>query len=279
MKQNEHTFNNSENTPIFYHEWLPDSDSIRALVFIVHGYGEHSGRYRHVAEALTAEGFACYGLDHRGHGKSEGSRVFFTDLQHVVDDLLQFFNMIIARYSGKPIFMYGHSMGSLIALQFTLQNQSRLKGLVVTGTAITGDELQPNWLISLAHTVAKITPQLRATPSLPVSTLSSDEEQVAIYVADPLVDKKMWKVGTASAMLRACKSIREQIPKLTLPLLVMHGADDELTPPSGSRYIEDHASSTDKTVKILDGMRHELVNEVERDAIIREIADWLIAHT
>lgn len=279
MITNEHTFQNASGLSLFYHEWLPDGNTIRGVVFIVHGHGEHSGRYSHVAQALTDAGFACYGIDHMGHGKSQGDRVYIPDLALAVDDLRQLFEKITAQYPDKPVLMFGHSMGSLIALLFTVKYQSDLKGLVITGSAITGEELQPSWLISLAISAANVIPKVRLSPPSPADILSTDPDIALKWESDPLTWKGMWRIGTSAAMIKAGRSLREQIPSLTLPLLVMHGGADELTPKSGADYIQQHAQSDDITLKIYDGLRHEVVNEIGKEHIIAEIRDWLVAHS
>ena len=278
MIQNGRTFHNKDQTSLFYHEWLPDDNNVRAVVFIVHGINEHSGRYRHVAEAFTQAGFACYGIDHRGHGRSDGIRAYFTDIGDVVDDFRQLFEMVQEQYPDHPLLIFGHSIGSLVSLEFTLRHQPDIKALALTGTAITGDETQPRWLLALAQQAAKVIPKVRLSPPSSNDVLSTDPEQVRLFERDPLVVKGMWCIGTAVAMLKAGRSIRKRAHQLTLPMLVMHGGADELTPPSGATYLQEHVQSDDITVKIYPGLRHELVNEIGRDEIIREITDWLVAH-
>ena len=264
MIENKLTFKNKDETILFYHEWLPDDKVIRAIVFIVHGVGEHSGRYRHVAESFTQAGFACYGIDHLGD---------------VVDDFRQLFEIIQEQYPEKDMLIFGHSMGSLVSLEFTLRYQQDVKALALTGTAITGEEVQPNWLLALAQQAAKIIPMIRLSPPESPTILTSDSDEVLKFIADPLVDKGLWRIGTSVAMLQAGRAIRERTHLLTLPILAYHGADDKLTPSTAVTYLTEHAQSEDITTKIYPGLRHELVNEVGRDAIIREITDWLIAHS
>lgn len=279
MIENVLSFQNKENINLVYHEWLPDGGNIRAVVLILHGHGEHSGRYRHVAESLTEVGFACYGIDHRGHGKSSGTRIFISDMAHSADDVYQLFNKLKKQYSNKLFHVYGHSMGSLIALQFVLQHQSEINALVLSGTAITGDETQPAWLVSLAIKAAKFIPKIRLSPPLSPTLLTTDANQIKLWLADPLTDKGMWRIATSAAMLTAGKNIRDQVHNLTLPMLVLHGEDDALTPPTGATYLKDHVQSNDITVKVYPGLRHELVNEVGREEIIQTITDWLVAHS
>ena len=279
MIQSEHTFQNKDQTTLFYHEWLPDDENIRAVIFIVHGIGEHSGRYIHVAESFTQAGFACYGIDHRGHGKSGGTKVYFTDLGDVVDDLRQLFERVRQQYPDKPILIFGHSMGTLVSLEFTLRYQQDVKALALTGTAITGEEAQPKWLLALARQAAKIIPKARLSPPESPTILTTDPEQVRRFIADPLVDKGLWRIGTSVAMLKAGRAIRDHANQLTLPILACHGGDDKLTPKSGAIYLKEHVKSEDITIKIYPGLRHELVNEIGRVEIIQEITDWLVAHS
>jgi alpha-beta hydrolase superfamily lysophospholipase len=279
MITHEQTFENINHATRFYYEWLPDDGIINAIVFIVHGHGEHSGRYRHVAEVFTQAGFACYGIDHMGHGKSSGDRVYIPDMALAVADLRQLFEAITTQYPDKPVLMFGHSMGSLIALQFTLKYQSDLRGLVLTGTAITGEDLQPSWLVSVALMASKVIPKARLSPPLQADVLSTDPDAIIEWANDPHTWKKMWRIGTSAAMIQAGRDIRPQIPQLTLPLLIMHGGADELTPTSGATFIQEHANTDDITVKIYAGLRHELVNEICRAEIIDEITQWLLKHS
>jgi len=279
MIENNHTLKNKDQTMLFYHEWLPDDDNIRAVVFIVHGIGEHSGRYRHVAESFTQAGFACYGIDHRGHGKSEGTRVYFTDIGDIVDDFRQLFETVREQYPDKSLLIFGHSMGSLVSLEFTLRYHQDVKALALTGTAITGEEAQPKWLLALAQQAAKIMPKVRLSPPEPPTILTTDTDEVKKFIADPLTDKGLWRIGTSVAMLKAGRAIRERIHLLTLPILAYHGGDDKLTPSTAVTFLKEHAQSEDITTKIYPGLRHELVNEIGRAEIIQDITNWLVDHS
>jgi len=278
MIEKEHTFRNTENINIFYHEWLPDRGDSRGIVFIVHGHSEHSGRYRHVAESLTQAGLACYGIDHRGHGKSGGLRVFIPDMRLAVGDLRQLFDKAASQYPNKPLLMFGHSMGSLIALEFVLRYQDRLRGLALSAAAITGEESRPGWLVAFAVQAAKIIPKVRLSLPGPADVLTSDAEELKRWQADPLINRGMWRLGTSAAMVHSGRRIRQLAHQLTLPLFIIHGGDDRLAPVSGSTFLAQRARSDDLTIKIYEGLRHEPVNEVGRDAIIKTLTNWLAAH-
>ncbi len=275
MNHQTDSFTTADNLKIFTQSWQPD-DEPKAVVVIVHGLAEHSTRYQHVAEAFVEHGVATYALDHRGHGKSEGERVYFKSIDQPVGDLYQYFQTIQAQHPQKKLFMYGHSMGSIIALAFTLAYQQQLDGLLLSGTAITGDESLPNFVISLLNLVAKVFPKVRLIPALGSDTISSDPEQVKLYDSDPLVDRGAWRLGMTSVLVNAGRMVRGRLAELTLPLLIMHGEDDQLIPISGAMLAHEKASSTDKTLKTYPNSRHELVNEVQRDEIIQTMADWLV---
>ena len=278
MIEREHTFRNADPIAIFYREWLPDAGSIRGVVLIVHGLGEHSGRYRHVAAALTSEGFACYGIDQLGHGNSGGLRVFIPDMRMAVEDLRQLYDLVADNHPKLPVFLFGHSMGSLTGLEYALLYPDRLRGIALSGTAINCEETRTAWLVKLCLFAARYIPKARLSPPGSPIVLTHDDELLREWWDDPLIDKGMWRVGTSAALLLASRRIRESAHQLKLPILALHGTDDHLVPASGALYLEQHVASRDVTVKLYDEMRHELVNEVCRDKIIQTLCDWLLDH-
>ena len=278
MIEVEDRFRTSDDITIFYREWLPEARSIDGIIFIVHGLGEHSGRYRHVAAALTEVGFACYGIDIRGHGKSSGPRAYLPDVRLAIDDLRQLIAIASAQHPQKPALLFGHSMGSLIGLEFALHYPDCLEGIALSGTAINGEEIRPAWLVSLCLFAARYIPKLRLSPPGSPQVLTHDDEVLREWWEDPLIDKGMWRIGTSAALLRSSRRIRQRAQELTLPLLALHGSDDHLVPVSGAEFLREHAQSSDITVKIYEGLRHELVNEIERESIISTLTEWMLAH-
>ena len=164
MIEREHKFQNADGLALFYRKWLPQSGPHRGIVFILHGLSEHSGRYRHVAEALTIGGFACCGIDHRGHGKSGGTRAYISDGQLAIADLNELFAIVRAEEPDLPIFLFGHSMGSLIGLGFALRYPNRLRGMATAGTPLHSEFGKPAWLVSLCLKAAQYVPKLRLSP-------------------------------------------------------------------------------------------------------------------
>ncbi len=276
MIEREHRFDNAEGITLFYREWRPKAQKTRGDVFILHGINEHSGRYRHVAEALTGVGLACYAIDHRGHGLSGGRRGYIPDLQLAVADVEHWYSRVRAEQPPQPLFIFAHSMGSLIGLGFVLLQPKDLRGIALSGTAIHGERTAPAWLVSPLQLAARIIPYARLSPRGPADVLTRDEGMLREWQEDALVEKRMWRIGTSAAMLRMGRQICASVEAIKTPLLAMHGGADSLTPASGARFLVEHAASADATLKIYPGLRHELVNEIERAEVIAFLRDWLI---
>ena len=276
MIEIEHRFQNADGLAIFYREWLPESGPQRGIVLILHGINEHGGRYRHVAEALTDAGLACFANDHRGHGLSEGSRGHIPDLQLAVADVNQLYHLIRARHPLLPPLIFAHSMGSLIGLGFVLGQPEGLRGIALSGTAIHGERMASAWLVKLLLLAAKILPNARLSPRGPADVLTRDEGKLREWGEDPLVEKRMWRIGTSAALVRMGRHICASAHAIKTPLLALHGGADSLTPASGARFLAENAASADVTLKIYRGLRHEVVNEIERAEVIAELRDWLL---
>lgn len=277
MIEDKSSFSSADGLKMVYRRWLPATGAPLGIVFIVHGLGEHSGRYRHVAAALTEVGFVCYGIDQRGHGESEGLRAYIPDGGRAIDDLALLVERARADHADLPALLFGHSMGSLIGLGFALRYPGRLRGIAVSGVAIHGERAKPAWLVALCLWAAQHVPTLRLSPPGSPSVLTQDEAVLRDWRADPLIDKGMWRIGTSAALVQLGRQICASAAELTLPLLALHGSDDHLVPASGARFLEKHAGTSDVTVVIYEGLRHELVNEISRDKIIATLRDWLLA--
>lgn len=276
MPSEHRTFINENQQKIAYSIYTPTAPA-RAIIFIVHGYGEHRGRYAHVAEAFNHAGYLVYTIDHRGHGESEGERVYFDSFDQPATDLYKLFDMAKATHPDLPRFVFGHSMGSVISLCFALKHQGELKGLLLTGTATNIEDASSGAVIAIGTVVAKLFPKLRFIPPLPIETLSTDPQVWEDYKKDPLNDAGIMRGSLAMLMITTGRTLRARAHELTLPLCVMHGGDDKLTPISGSHAIYNGAGSQDKTLKIYEGMRHELINEREKGTVIADMLAWFEA--
>ena len=167
-------------------------------------------------------------------------------------------------------------MGSLIGLEFALLYPERLRAIALTGTAIDGEKSRPAWLVSLGLFAARHVPKLRLSPPTSPSVLTHDTGVLKDLWSDPLVDKGMWRIGTSAALVESGRRIRASAHQLRMPLLALHGSDDRLVPVSGATFLERHVSSDDVTIKIYEGLRHELVNEIGREGIIASLVEWML---
>ena len=234
-------------------------------MILVHGYAEHGGRYAHVAERLNGVGAVVYGPDHIGHGKSDGERALIGDFEHVVDDLRSLVEIKEKEYPGLPVVMIGHSMGGLLTARYAERYPDSLSGVGFLG-AVLGDW---NW----AREVLSL-PELPQEPSDP-SGMSRDPEAARDYAEDPLVYHGGYKRPLLEAEVVALDRFNEEIGALTMPVLFLHGADDPFVPAGTTEAAVDKMPAKLKRKKIYSGARHELVNEINRDEVIAEIASFV----
>lgn len=254
--------------------WLPEDDPT-GIVLISHGIGEHSGRYAALAEDLTADGWAVYAVDHRGHGRSTGRRV---DGDHAnwIPDLETVREYVAARHPGLPLFLLGHSMGGHIALAYALEHEDRLAGLVLSAPAVV-NSVVPGFTVPVLSGLARLAPSLRVA-GIDFRLVSKDPAVVAGYEADPLnyLGKPTLRLG--AAVINAMDSLIERSAALRLPVLLQHGLVDRLVEPSGSRKLAERIGSQDLTVHYYEGLWHEIYNEPERAKPISDLREWLAAH-
>jgi acylglycerol lipase len=276
MRHEEGTFTGLYGLNIFTQAWLPDEPP-RAAVILVHGYAEHSSRYGHVAACLVEHGYAVYALDLRGHGQSEGRRVYVGRFDEYVADLRAYRERVRAAAPGLPVFVYGHSMGSLIGLLYASGDQGDLAGLITAGTALRLSGANPV-LAGLVRLLSAVLPTVRLGPPLVASKISRDPAVVQRYEDDPLVDRGAMRLRWLSEMLSASRQCIKLLPTLTVPYLALHGSADTLTLPEGADIIRQASGAPDTTVRLYDGMYHEVHNELGKEQALDDIVAWLDAH-
>jgi len=259
----------------YWQAWTPDSDP-RAVVLLVHGAAEHTGRYVGLASQLVDAGYAVYGLDHHGHGKSAGKQGNLGRMSGVAADL-DSLRGIAQAHPDTPVFVLGHSLGGLITLDYLVtRGQDGLAGAVLSGAAVdpaVGSAVER----AMAPVLSALVPNLPIV-DLGADNISRDPEVVAAYRADPLVYNGKVRARTGAEVLKAISRVSAGLPTLTLPVLVLHGSEDKLAAPSGGRLVHDTIGSTDKTLTIYDGLYHEIFNEPEKDDVIADVITWLDAH-
>lgn len=260
---------------LFWQGWLPDTAPTGVLL-VSHGIGEHSGRYQSVVDELVPDGWAVYGLDHRGHGRSGGTRVHVRSYRELVDDVETFRRAVVARHPDLPVFLLGHSLGGQIALAYTVAHERELTGLVLSAPALASDAV-PQALVPALSVVAKVLPTIRPV-GIDDSKISSDPAVVADYRADPLVHHGKPTLALGAAIYQQMDELPRRVGDLRLPILVQHGTADALTDPSGTRTLEDASGSPDTTVRWYDGLWHEIYHEPGRAEPLADLREWLADH-
>jgi alpha-beta hydrolase superfamily lysophospholipase len=251
--------------------WSPDRQA-KGAVTLVHGFGEHSARYAHVAAALTSAGYALLTGDHRGHGRSQGLRGHAPTYDHLMDDIAALVAETERRFPGLPQFIYGHSMGGNLTLNYVLRRRPRLAGAVVTAPWLRLAFEPPRWKVAIARAMDRVYPALLQDTGEDYTVLSRDPRVGQAYAADPLRHGKM-SARMFNGLYSAGLWALDHAAEFPLPLLLMHGGADQLTSPAASR--EFAAKLPGCTFKIWDGLYHEIHNEPEQDQVLATIVGWL----
>lgn len=273
MQTTEFTFTGAGGVSIFATSWLPDGVPRDHLV-LAHGYAEHLGRYRAVAEFFTAAGYAVHALDHRGHGKSGGVRAVIDSFANADADIDQLVDRVRAESGLNQIKLIGHSMGGSLALNYALNHPEKLSGLVLSGPAIGGG--LPKVQALLLGIISKIAPALGMI-QLDADAVSRDPQIVADYKADPLVFLGKVPARTAREMMHAITTYPSRVGAMQMPCLLMHGGADSLVRAEDAQPVFAAIASRDKTVRIFDGLYHEIFNEPERLEVLGIVKAWLDA--
>ena len=275
VNHQEGSFEGKGGVRLFEQSWQPQGSPAKAVLIIVHGLKDHSDRYAAVAERLVARGYAVHAFDLRGHGDSEGDRVWVSSFDDYLDDLALFVARVQQAEPGRPLFLFGHSMGGAIVTLFTLARAPQLRGLVLSGAALNTDRVS-GFLRGTTKVLGSIAPTL-AVLKLDDEAFSRDPAVISEMKADPLVYDGAGPARTAKELLKAVERIQKRMEALAVPLLALHGGADAVTNPEGSRQLVQRARSTDKTLKIYDGLFHDLLHEPEKDKVTSDLCDWLDA--
>lgn len=262
---------------LYWKAWLPEGTP-KAVVHLIHGYAEHTGRYQNIVNELVPAGYAIIGKDHRGHGKSGGKRGHVESFQDFIDDERQFaLEVIKPSFFDTPCFMLGHSMGSIIAVNYVAQFQDHLKGLVLSGTGSSPGKGIPRAIIVITKILSRLLPGIHVKSPLPPEFISRDAEVVKAYVNDPLVynviTPRLAEQMQTYLLIGAAKTQR-----ISLPVLIQQGSAD--TSFSGQQELLDGIASKDKTYKLYEGLRHEVYNELpgDRAKVLSDLHAWLDRH-
>lgn len=257
---------------LFEQSWAPEAP--RAVVLLVHGFAEHSARHASAALHLARRGYAVQTFDLRGHGRSQGKRCFVRVFDEYLDDTGALLLRAQRRWPSQPVFLLAHSLGGLITSLFVIHERSEVSGLILSAPVVRlGRDYSP-FKIGASLALG------RAFPHLPMvrfksSSVSRDPVVVRAYEDDELVYHGRTPARTASEIVRAVQRLQASAERISVPLLVMHGSQDQVADVDGSRELCERAGSFDKSLRVYDGLWHEIMHEPEKETVLQEMSGWL----
>jgi alpha-beta hydrolase superfamily lysophospholipase len=275
MQHGEGTFQGWGGLDLYYQRWLP-KQPVQAIVGIVHGLGGHSGLFKNVVQCLVPQGYGIYGLDLRGHGRSPGQRGYISRWQEFREDVNHFLQLIQSHHPGVPCFLWGHSLGGVIALDYALHHGEKLQGVIVTAPAL-GPVGIPRLRMAIGRLLSWSWPRFSLTTGLSGIPGSRDPNVVEAMAQDPLRHLR----GTArlaTEFLSAKTWVQTHAANLQIPLLVLHGGADQVALPEGSRMFFEQLTYPDKERYEYDGGYHEIHDDINRQEVFADLSYWLDRH-
>ena len=272
MDIQESTIQTSDNLQLYARTWAPETMP-RAAVCLVHGLGEHCGRYDHVAAAFNQAGFAMLGFDLRGHGQSPGERGHTPSYDAMLDDVNRALQTTRERFPDVPLFLYGHSMGGNLVINYALRRRPPVAGVLATSPWLRLPTPPPAAQMTLARLMNRIYPKMAQSNGLELDALSRDPQVVTDYQNDPLVHDRI-SVRLVVEFTDAGEWALEHASELSLPMLLVHGSADRLTSPLASQEFAAKAGEL-CTLKIWENFYHETHNEPEKEQVIAYNLDWM----
>ncbi|MCR4401970.1 MAG: lysophospholipase [Firmicutes bacterium] len=275
--------NGTGGVKLFYQCWLPDGAVPKAAIVITHGGAEHSGRYQSVVEHLLPRGFAIWGLDNRGHGRSEGRRGHVDRYDQLVDDLASFCEFVRERTPATArLFLLGHSIGGLTALSYAVkhgtQDSCPVEGLIVSGPCLALSMKVPWLKETLGRAVERVFPTVTVDAGIPAQAISRDPEVVAAYVGDPLRNPRI-TLRFYIELTRQMTKIMAAAPFVQLPCLILQGGRDGIVSPYAARRFYSAMTCRDREIRVYPESFHEVLNDVNKAEVLADVTDWLARHS
>jgi acylglycerol lipase len=277
MQHDADFFTGRNGKKIFRQWWLPGGEPT-AVILIVHGLAEHSGRYRPLVHHFVPMGYAVYGFDHQGHGKSEGTRCHADALEDFTENLQRMVLWVKEQQPGKRLVLFGHSMGGLITANYLIDHQTEVDEAILSAPAIVSSAQPTTWQkvkVGLLHRVHARAQFRKLDPE----GISRDPDVVQSYWEDPLVHKGPMTIGLALVLGNAMSRARDEGQRITLPLLIVQGGHDLLVNPAGAKALFESISSERKQLKYFPDAYHELLNEPEAPQVLNLMEQWLAGAT
>lgn len=277
MRHNKGSFVGKNGLRLFEQSWMP-KDDIKAKIILVHGYGEHSGRYQYVAEYLCKKGYGIFTFDLRGHGHSEGARIAIYRFTDYICDLDIFLSRIKNIIPYRPIFILGHSLGGTIVVYYILSTEQDVAGIVLSAPLLVVPSYISPFLVFFVNIISRILPGISVVKKIDSRFLSHDPNICTLYDSDPLVYRGDIPAREAAQINSALRYIKTHLAQINRPFLILHGTADKVVDIEGSKLLYECAISQDKTIKFYEGFYHEILNEVEKDIVLADIVSWIDAH-
>ena len=274
----EFSWTSKDNKKIYAKDWQVKNEDgtatdIKAVICLIHGLGEHLHRYEHFAAYFNQKKYVVISFDHYGHGKSGGIRGHVPSFQTHMTNVAELLSQAEERYPLLPKFLYGHSMGGNIAMNYALRNSPNIAGIATSGTWVTLPKPPSAILVGLARMLKTILPTTQQSNELDPNNVSSDQDEVQKYINDPLVhDKITFKAATE--MLDAAKYLETYEGPINIPALLMHGSEDKLTSPNGSSRLYQNLKG-DLAYKSWNGFYHEIHNEPQKQDVFDLTYKWM----
>jgi lysophospholipase len=269
-------FSATDGSRLYWQSLLPDGRA-EDIIGLVHGYGDHSGRYAATMQSLVARGHGVMAFDFRGHGRSDGRRADVARWTDYVADLAVFWGHLSVAAKGLPTFLVAHSNGALVATHWALQPPVGLRGLVMSAPFYRLAFEPPLLKLLAAKVLLRLVPGLHLSNQLDPAQLSRDETWQRATAADELylhVTTPRWFFATMAAQRQLASRGRD----FTVPLFALVGLDDPVASVEASRAFYATVASSDKTWKEYGGMRHEVLNEIGKEQVVDDISRWISAH-
>ena len=271
LENREYTLKNKYGLTLFAREWRA-SQNPKAMITLIHGLGEHCGRYHHVADYFSKHNINITSFDLQGHGKSEGARGYISTHEILMDDLELFLNITTANFPDIPIFIYGHSLGAVIALAFAIKRKPLIRGIIATAPSLKVAQPVPPIKITLAKTMNTLFPAFSMDSGLDRSGLSRDKSILKAYNEDPLVHSQI-SARLGMFLINEGMWLLDHADELTMETLLMAGSLDRII---SVPAIRDFASKSNRvTLKFWDGLYHEIHNEPEKEQVLDFILEWV----
>ena len=258
---------------IVYDTWTPDQPP-RGVVVLAHGYAEHARRYDHVVARFADAGLLTYALDHRGHGRSGGKRVYLREMAEFTADFHTLVGIAADEHPDRPRIVLGHSMGGGIVFSYGVEHPGDYTAMVLSGPAVDANESVSPVKLRAAKVLGRIAPGL-PVENLPADAVSRDPRVVSTYEADPLVYHGKMPAGIGRALIGVGETMPKRAAAITAPLLVVHGEADRLIPVHGSRRLLECVGTTDAHLKVYPGLYHEVFNEPEQALVLDDVTSWI----